>query len=601
MKRVWKKINSLPRKSWFTLVLLVLTAILFSEFSLSLDVWGETGWNGSLPLFLLNLLPVLLALLVLWLASGQAWLAVLVVGALHFLITGGNYFLLKLRDTPLMWGDIFRLREGIRMSDQYNVRFTPVMWAWIFTIAGLAVLLLLLGRGNPRALVRLLGLTAAGMTLLICFYNIYPSKELYARMAGDHGGTRTEAYVSCGVVYPFLRSAADYYGWDWEYNKAAAVQIMEQYTDAEIPADKKVNLIGIQLEAFADFSDLGVEGLDPETYTDFHALQEVSYSGRLITDIFGGGTAETEWAVLTGGNIHDDFKVKTDSVAWYLKGQGYTANGAHPCRDWFYDRKHVNPNLGLDDYLFTDNYYYQFIEKGQDVAYDNVFFRDLRERLAAYFSQAHDPLFSFNVTYQGHGPYETAFRYWDDVYCTGPYSEECLNALNNYFWSVHNTASHLKGLVSDLEKLDVPVVLFLYGDHMPWLGDSAGFYKELGINLDLTTEEGFRNYYSTWYLFWANDAAKELLGCELVGEGPDLSPCFLMDHLFQLMGWEGSDYMQAQRPVADAIRVLHTTGWVEETDGELRPEASLKAQSLREQFENLSTWDRHRYDGQPAG
>ena len=120
-------------------------------------------------------------------------------------------------------------------------------------------------------------------------------------------------------------------------------------------------------------------------------------------------------------------------MAWYLKSQGYTANGSHPCRDWFYNRLTVNPNLGLDDYLFTDNYYYQFIQEGEDVAYDDVFFPDLEARLTEYFATNEAPLFSFNVTYQGHGPYDTDRVWGSGDYCTGDYQQTTLNALNNYF------------------------------------------------------------------------------------------------------------------------------------------------------------------------
>ena len=87
-----------------------------------------------------------------------------------------------------------------------------------------------------------------------------------------------------------------------------------------------------------------------------------------------------------------------------------------------------------------------------------------------------------------------------------------------------------------------------------------------------------------------------MLGWDFTGEGPDLSPCFLLDHLFQKMGWTGSDYMQAQRPVADAVPVLHTSGWSQEAGGQLTPEVSARVRSLEIQFQNLSTWDRHRYD-----
>jgi hypothetical protein len=225
------------------------------------------------------------------------------------------------------------------------------------------------------------------------------------------------------------------------------------------------------------------------------------------------------------------------------------------------------------------------------VAYDDVFFPDLEQRLGDYFAENDAPLFSFNVTYQGHGPYNTEKTYWGEGYCTGNYSDEARKALNNYFHLVQDTSAYLVHLRDYLESLEEPVVLVLYGDHKPWMGNQGVYYEELGISLDTSTTEGFYNYYSTQYLIWANSAAKAVLGQDFVGQGPDLSPCFLMDQVFQLCGWEGSAYMQAQRPVADSLSVLHTTGWVEE-DGVLTDDPSPAATALMERFQNLSASDR---------
>ena len=43
-----------------------------------------------------------------------------------------------------------------------------------------------------------------------------------------------------------------------------------------------------------------------------------------------------------------------------------------------------------------------------------------------------------------------------------------------------------------------------------------------------------------------------------------------MNEVFELIGWEGSAYMQAQRETAHTLPVLHTTGWAEE-NGVLTP------------------------------
>ena len=75
------------------------------------------------------------------------------------------------------------------------------------------------------------------------------------------------------------------------------------------------------------------------------------------------------------------------------------------------------------------------------------------------------------------------------------------------------------------------------------LGNSNLTYKELGVDLDASTMSGIMNYYSTRYLIWANDAAKELTGCDFAGEGSDISPCYLMGELFSLLGWDAQQVL----------------------------------------------------------
>ena len=148
--------------------------------------------------------------------------------------------------------------------------------------------------------------------------------------------------------------------------------------------------------------------------------------------------------------------------------------------------------------------------------------------------------------------------------------------------------------MSYLDSLDEPVVLVLYGDHKPWMGNHGVIYEGMGISLDTTTEQGFRKYYSTWYTIWGNQAAKTQLGQSFQGQGPDLSPCFLMNQVFEMIGWEGSAYMQAQRETAHMLPVLHTTGWVEE-NGVLTDSPSPAAKARMEDFQNLSQYDRTIY------
>ena len=68
-------------------------------------------------------------------------------------------------------------------------------------------------------------------------------------------------------------------------------------------------------------------------------------SGNLLTNIFAGGTVDTEWGFLTGYSQHQDFTKATDSYVWYFDRQGYQTRGGHPGFGWFYDRENVNQYL----------------------------------------------------------------------------------------------------------------------------------------------------------------------------------------------------------------------------------------------------------------
>ena len=99
------------------------------------------------------------------------------------------------------------------------------------------------------------------------------------------------------------------------------------------------------------------------------------------------------------------------------------------------------------------------------------------------------------------------------------YTDDEYNILNNYLSGIKNTGEELEKLIEEIESLDEPCVLVAFGDHKPWLGEGNSVYEMLGIDLDVSTLEGFYNYYATPYIMYANDAAKQITGNQFVGEG----------------------------------------------------------------------------------
>lgn len=99
-------------------------------------------------------------------------------------------------------------------------------------------------------------------------------------------------------------------------------------------------------------------------------------------------------------------------------------------------------------------------------------------------------------------------------------------------------------------------------------------YNELGINLDLGTEDGFYNHYKTPYIIWANDAARKATGNDFVGDGETVSACFLMDEVFSRCSWGGNEFMKMNRRLLDETDIVSSaTGYFYE-DGVLTKDAS---------------------------
>lgn len=542
-------------------------------------------------IFLLNVAPVVGLELLLWCLTGKSALSFFLAGFVTVGFSIGNYYKLLFRDDPLMFQDMRNIREALSITNTASYDLTPdkrIVFGILCLIFG-TVVLHFVARGVPGKKRRF---AAAAVLVLACVpaSNAYASARVYDTLTANYDyinrWAATQAYISKGFVYPFLHSISAGSAKPPEgYDEDEAAAMLAQYTDADIPAEKKVDLITIQLEAFADFSRFAnVEGIDFEkAYSTFHEIEAESVAGDLITNIFAGGTVDTERAFLTGYADLRDFRTDTNSHAWYLQQQGYTAEGSHPSYQWFYNRRNVNAYLGLPTYYYFENYYNEV--DSINLAADRLLFPEILDLYRE--NRGEDPYFSFNVTYQGHGPYSTTENQWKgQTFTDGRYSTETTFIVDNYLASVQDTAQELRKFLDELQSEERPVAVVVYGDHMPWLGDGNSAYTELGVDLDTSTEQGYLNYYGTRYLVWANDAAKAAIGHDFTGEGETVSSCFLMNEAFALLGWEGSAWMQAGNDIRATLPVITSMGRYVE-DGHLTDTLSPAGEAALRKFKFL--------------
>ena len=551
-------------------------------------------------ILLLNLLPPVLLIWLFYFLTCRAWAGFLSSFTLTIGVALVNYFKIRLRSDPFLAADLRLAAEAKGIVGGYTLDITWLVWfALGCLIAGLLFTLFLLPRGLRGWQERTFGGLSCMVLMAVAFVSLYLNPEIYQKTTNIqhiNQWSDVEVFVSKGGPYPFLYSFRDLFPTPPPgYNQKAAAVRLAEYPDSPIPEGKRVSVMGIMLEAFCDLTDFaaleGQEGV-AQVYAPWHDLERRSVSGNLLTNIFAGGTVDTERCFLTGNYQLKNFRSNANSYLWYLRDQGYTVEGSHPYYQWFYNRQNINCYLGFERYRYYEGDYETRSAAiyPEDAVLLPEIYSDFQKNKATG-----KPYFSFSVNVQSHGPYAT----WDtgspDCFADETYSLACRNAMNYYLATIWETDRELAKLMDWLRDDEEPVVLVTFGDHLPWMGDGNAFYEEMGIDVDPGTEEGFCRHYTTRYLIWANGAARALLGKDLQGQGPDISPCYLMNLVFQQLGWEGPAFMQAMTGMMNMFPVVSSASGLTMVDGRLTADIPEDRRALFQEFLYLQQYWRNEF------
>lgn len=291
-------------------------------------------------------------------------------------------------------------------------------------------------------------------------------------------------------------------------------------TDAVYP-----NIIFLQLESFFD-----VKKIENFSYTEdpipfFTSLKDGYPSGYLEVPSIGAGTANTEFECITGMNLDffgpGEYPYKTllknttcESMAYILKGLGYSATAMHNNDGTFYNRHKVFSNLGFDRYISVE--YMAKAEVNElNWARDRVLVGQIMKVLAK--TTERDYIYAISV--QGHGAYpEEPLLPEKKLDIQLP--EELAEYYYQYLYYVHQLKemdNFLKELILNLSACQEEVVLVLYGDHLP----------SLGLSGELLSND---NAFQTEYVIWNN------FGLE--AEDMDVQAYQLSSRVLQVLGME---------------------------------------------------------------
>lgn len=406
-----------------------------------------------------------------------------------------NAVLIQFRHTPFSAADFFVIKAALGVMNLY-VSTGQLVLIVVASVAVICSLILIFLKGKKFLL------NYRRLSMLLCLsivFSLLPSGYITAEKDKKYKTNLTDQAYHYGFIFCFMNSIFNNgIKKPDKYSENNIYSIIENFQEESKEAITP-NIIAIQLESFVDPYLFETSEYNKDPIPTFRKLKEEYTSGKLGVSVYGGGTANTEFEVLTGMSLkffgigeypyESILRDRTvESVNYNLRDLGYTSHAIHNHTGTFYDRHLVYKNLGFDTFTpieYMNNITYNALGWSKSNVLTKYIFDSL--------SSTPDEDFVFVATVQEHGKYpekvNPKFRY---KLKNG--SDAVMNVkaeLEYYINEINEEDEWLGDLIDELTDYDEPVMLILYGDHMPSFNAPTELLKE-------------ENIYSTEYVIWTN-------------------------------------------------------------------------------------------------
>ena len=384
---------------------------------------------------------------------------------LFFLIS--NYFLLKMRGTPLVWQDLSAIKFGFAIFfDTYSKSTVIIIVLIIGILLCLVIGLSYRKRSKKRHIKFCIGNSIFTIVIIFSIYGNYSSSfETW---------NQSEVYLKNGLILNFFDSYIKSnvkVPSDYSLKKIEHIK-QELSTEYDSPPFEP-NIIILQIEAFMD--PLTIPGItySEDPIPNMRKLMVEYSSGELEVSVFGGATVNTEFEVLTGLPTKylgiGDYPYLTkatyepiESIAHYLSNH-YQTTAIHDWYGDFYNRDKVFPNLGFERFISKEN-----IVNG---TYDKYYMDDscFEEYIPRVIKESEEKDFIYGITVQTHGPYPKNQLESPSIKVTGNYKSEILYNIEQYINTLNKVDTVIGHLIEYFNTSDEPIIFFAFGDHQPSL------------------------------------------------------------------------------------------------------------------------------------
>ena len=409
---------------------------------------------------------------------------------------------------------LFLLGFTIRRTTQ--LRFS---WGIRAVVCGSSIAIPAMAMASPPVRMSLASSASMGSGSRVALgqsYQQYGFTLSFATAIGPWGPVMPEGYSNLTVQAVADRLAADGH----------------KTIQSVVPAD----VVVVLSESFWDPTQLAGIHFSQDPAPFYHALRKQSPQSDFVAPGFGGGTANTEFELLTGLSMRfvpegavpymQFIRDPIPSIPRLFLTQGYATVAIHPFERTFWYRNMVYPRLGFERFDAVDTF------SRRDVKGPYVSDFSLMQRVISELSAAKRPTFLLAITMENHGPYVNKWATGHSIKVTGKLTPSQADILESYCEGVRDADQALGMLVDYLQHRDRPAVLVFFGDHLPSFGPDYSILKETGFISDGLSAQDQLKIHRPPALVWTN------FPCNLPDRGSVTSPQMIWPDILPALGME---------------------------------------------------------------
>lgn len=508
MKNLLFKKYKVHKKISFLIFIFILTflmdVMLRGEIS---DSWNYINQYSSR--FLFNISIVLLTFTPIFLFK-KRYFYISLITTIWLILSIANSVILNLRGTPLTGGDLKMIKSGLSIAKQYLTFFNILCICLLIIV--LLVSLVIIYIKSPKIKVNykivipsilIYGLAFSQILNFVLDKGIVTTNffDIRARYM-DYGFSYSflNSIVNNGVKKPTSYSKSSMGDLEYALGDTDSVSSFASNIDANDSGSQtniEPNIIMIQLESFIDPLWIKTIDFNEDPIPNFRNIVNNYTSGLLTIPGLGGGTANSEFEVITGfssglfgaGEFPFNTLLSSDtspSLAYYLKNLGYSSHALHNNDATFYSRYKAYKNLGFNSFTPIESMP-NMARTPMGWAKDTYLTYEIEKLLSS--TDTSDLIFAISV--QGHGSYPNSPLEDSVIKASSDTEISNLNSIEYYVNQLHEMDKFIGELIDMVNSLNEPSIIVFYGDHHP--------------AIDVKAEDFVTNsLYTTPYAIWNN-------------------------------------------------------------------------------------------------